>query len=85
MARRGVLRREAMPILHVLVNDKGDVLGTWQASHRAGESGPEQVMLVAGPRQKVVQVEIDDDVARLDPTALHNRIKKDHIKKGRKK
>jgi hypothetical protein len=54
-------------------------------SHRAGESGPEQVMLVAGPRQKVVQVEIDDDVARLDPTALHNRIKKDHIKKGRKK
>ena len=57
-----------MPTMHVLLDDSGHVLGT--AEHRAGSGDAPSATLVARPGQKVVEVNVSDDEARLDAPAL---------------
>jgi hypothetical protein len=69
-----------MPILKVLIDEKDDVIGTAQADADArGPGAPAGVSLVARPGQRVIEVTVDERVARLDAENLHARIKADHL------
>ncbi|MGA8680363.1 MAG: hypothetical protein WB592_07760 [Acidimicrobiales bacterium] len=70
-----------MPKLHVLVSEQGDVLGTVQESvgAAAGAGAPAGVGFRAGPGQRVVELDVDEATARLDPEALHSKIKSEHL------
>ena len=70
-----------MSILKVLINKKGEVVGT--ARTDAGTSGtaaPQIVTLVARPGQRLIEIDVDDKTASLAPDALHAAIKAKHIK-----
>ena len=70
-----------MPILKVLVNQKGEVIGTERPDVGASGSGaPMSVTLVARPGQRVVQINVDDDMVSLQPNELHRAIKSKHGK-----
>jgi hypothetical protein len=68
-----------MPKLSVLVSKQGDVLGTFQESGDGYGTGAPVARLQPGPDQRVVEVEIDEATARLDPDKLHKRIKAKHL------
>ena len=63
-----------MATLHVLVDDKGNVVGTALAGS-SGTGAPSSSGFLAGPGQRMVQVTIDDKVASLDAAALHETVK----------
>jgi hypothetical protein len=65
-----------MPVLKVLINAKGEVVGT--ARTDVGGSGigaPQRATVVARPGQQLVEVTVSHKVANLDPGALHAAIK----------
>lgn len=76
-----------MPILKVLINEKGEVVGTARpdagsavATARPdvggqGAGAPQSVTLVARQGQRVIELNIDDKMASLEPEALHAAVK----------
>jgi hypothetical protein len=74
-----------MPLLQVLVNEKGAVVGTARLDIRAGGTGPDRVTLVAGPGQRLLEIEVNDRLTGLAPDALHAAIRKEHLKARPKK
>lgn len=75
-----------MPILKVLVNEKGDVVGTARPDVvGSGTAAPQHVTLVARPGQRLVEVNVDDKDASLEPAALHAAIKARHLRTPKKK
>ena len=70
-----------MPILKILINQKGEVVGTARPNIAgSGAAAPQSVTLVARPGQRLIEVNVDDNVASLDPAALHKAIKVKHGK-----
>ena len=69
-----------MPTLSVLVNGNNDVLGTLRQGANGGHGGPATIGFQAGPGERVVEVNVDDATAQLEPEALHAKIKADHIR-----
>jgi hypothetical protein len=68
-----------MPKLSVLVSKQGEVLGTFQESSGGEGAGAPVARFEAGPDQRVVEVELDEATARLDPEKLHKKIKAKHL------
>jgi len=66
-----------MPVLQVLIDENGDVLGTARVDIPvdAGSGAPVRASIVAGAGQRVVQVTVDDEVASYEPEALHMAIR----------
>jgi hypothetical protein len=69
-----------MPKLSVLVSAQNEILGTFQGDSSGGANAPAQMGFQAAPGQRVVEIEVDDATAHLDPEALHNKIKADHLR-----
>jgi hypothetical protein len=70
-----------MPVLKVLLDENGKVVGTAQASAAgSGPNGPEQASPVARPGQRLVEITVDDKTAALDPVRLHNAIQEMNLK-----
>jgi hypothetical protein len=63
-----------MAIMHVLLDEKGTILGTALAQ-ASGKGAPSSSGFLARKGQRVVQVTIDDKVASLDAAALHKTVK----------
>jgi hypothetical protein len=69
-----------MPKLQVVVNDQGDVLGTLVVEGAAsGKGAPDTFGILERPGQRVIEVDVDDDMAGLAPEALHAQIKAKHV------
>ena len=69
-----------MPILWVLANDQGDVLGTAPAPMQGqGAAAPGRISLAPQPGQKIIQVEVDEDVLSLDALTLHEYVKAKYL------
>jgi len=64
-----------MPVLQVLTDASGNVIGTAAVVAASGSNPPASAQLVAGPGQKLTQLTIDDKTASLDATALHAALK----------
>jgi ribosomal protein L16/L10AE len=70
-----------MTKLQVIVNAENDVLGTLVVDTPAkGSGGPERFGAIAGPGQRLVEIEVDDSLSALDPDALHAQIKTEHLR-----
>jgi hypothetical protein len=70
-----------MPVLKVLLNEEGDVIGSAHAnSPSQGSYGPQFATMVARPNQRIVEITVDDAVANLDPETLHKTIKANHLR-----
>ena len=70
-----------MPLLKILVNKNGDVIGTSRVdSNMSGNDAPKQTTMVAGPGQRVIEIEVDEKTLSLDAGALHKAIKTKHLK-----
>jgi hypothetical protein len=69
-----------MPKLHILVDEKGDVLGTLRAEEAGGGLGAPSAGFRARPGQRLVEVHVDESVAGLEPAELHKRLKAQHLK-----
>jgi hypothetical protein len=72
-----------MPILTVLANDQGDVVGT-ATTHSQGQGTglPGQISLVARPGQLVIKIEVSEEVLNLDPPKLHEFIQVNYLRPG---
>jgi hypothetical protein len=69
-----------MPLLKVLLNEKGEVVGTARSDAAAsGKGAPHRVTLVARAGQRLVEVKVADETAALDAAALHAAIKAKHL------
>jgi len=69
-----------MRTLKVLLNEKGEVVGTAQPDARGrGTHVPGQIMLMARPGQRVMEVAVDDDMVSLEPSALHEAIRAKYL------
>jgi len=65
-----------MPVLQVLLDANGSVIGTaLTGGAGAGTNPPVSATLVAGPGQRVTQLTVDDKTFNLDATALHLALK----------
>jgi len=64
-----------MPVLQVLLDASGNILGTMTAVAASGSNPPASAQLVAGPGQRLTQVTLDDKTAALDAAALHTALK----------
>ena len=71
-----------MPVLQVLMDEKGDVLGTARVDTPtiAGSGAPVRASVVAGAGQRVIEVTVDDEVAAYEPEALHRAIRSQQAK-----
>jgi ribosomal protein L16/L10AE len=70
-----------MPILKVLINNKGEVVGTARTDRAgSGTGAPQSATMVARPDQRLIEVAVEDKVASLDPAALHATIKMNFLK-----
>jgi len=70
-----------MPVLKVLLDENGEIVGTAHvAAAGSGARGPDHVVLVARPGQRVVEITIDDKTAALDAENLHQEIKALHVR-----
>jgi len=70
-----------VPFLTVLANDQGDVVGTARAE--IGGSGiglPGQTRVIARPGQRIIEIEVGEEVLNLDPLALHEFIKANYLR-----
>ena len=82
VARRRLLRG-IMPILTVLANDQGEVVGTaTKQSQGRGTGLPGQISLVARPGQQVIEIEVSEEVLNLDPQRLHEFIQVNYLRPG---
>jgi hypothetical protein len=72
-----------MPALKVLLDAKGKIVGTAEVDARPNGDGP-QATLVAGKGQRLVEVTVPTEVARLDATALHKAVAAKHLPKPKK-
>jgi hypothetical protein len=63
-----------MRLLHVLVDDSGTVLGTADTETTSNDGAP-TAHLVAGPGQRIVDVQMDDDMAGLAPDDMHEALR----------
>ncbi len=70
-----------MPVLQVIIDESGEIVGTAQVT-TGGTGGPERLSVVAGPGQRVIDVNIADELTGLEPAALHAAIKKEHLARG---
>jgi hypothetical protein len=68
-----------MPKISVLVSAQNEVLGTFTEASSHGAGAPSQIGFQTGPGQRMVEVNVDDATAQLDPEALHNKIKTDYL------
>jgi len=74
-----------MPVLKVLLDSRGKIVGTARTDFAAtGKNGPESSTLVARRGQRLIEVTISDDIARLEPSALHAAIKKKRLSREKK-
>jgi hypothetical protein len=72
-----------MPILKVLLNDKGDVVGTMRPDAAvSGTGGPQHVTVVARSGQRLIEMDVDNSIASLAPAALHAAVKSKHARAG---
>ncbi len=70
-----------MPVLQVLIDEHGDVVGTAHAhANGSGAGHPDRVTLVARPGQRLQQVTVEDADAGLPPNELHARIKSKYLR-----
>jgi hypothetical protein len=71
-----------MPLLQVLMDENGEVLGTARVdeSAGAGPDAPLRASMVAGAGQRIVEVTVDDDVVAYEPEALHRAIRSQQAK-----
>lgn len=70
-----------MPILKVLLNQKGEVVGTADPAVAAtGTAAPTSVTVVPRPGQRLIEVNVDESVAALDPAKLHVALKSKYVK-----
>ena len=61
-----------MPILKVLLNEKGKVAGTARLDVApSGPGAPQGAMLVARRGERAVEVEVDDQTVSMHPEELH--------------
>jgi len=66
-----------MAVLKVLLNEKGKVVGTARPHIVAGGPGaPQSATLVARRGQRLIDVEVDEKIASLEPEALHAALSK---------
>lgn len=71
-----------MPVLQVLIDEHGNIVGTAHAhANGSGAGHPDRVTLVARPGQRLEQVTVEDADASLAPDALHARIKSKYLKR----
>jgi hypothetical protein len=69
-----------MPKMHVLVSDEGAVLGTFRENGPGvGTAPPSTIGFRPGEGQKVLELDVDDQTASLEPDALHAAIKANHL------
>jgi hypothetical protein len=76
----GVRKEKGMPKLSVLVGKKGEVLGTFRGTSGSAGTGAPVARFRASAGQKVIEVELDEATARLEPEELHKTIKAKHLK-----
>jgi hypothetical protein len=70
-----------MPFLTVLSNEQWDVIGTARTQMEGHGTGPPgRTSVVARPGQRVIEIEVGDDVLNLDPSTLHEFIKVNHLR-----
>jgi hypothetical protein len=75
-----------MATLKVLLNEKGKVVGTARPQTAAsGPGAPQSATLVARPGQRVIDLDVDEKVASLDPGALHAAIDAKYARTGKTK
>jgi hypothetical protein len=69
-----------MPKVQVVLSDQGDVLGTLVVEGAAsGDGAPDRFGILERAGQRVIEVELGDDLAGLAPEALHAEIKANHV------
>lgn len=68
-----------MAVLNVLINAKGEVLGTTRDDDSAAKDAP-RATLVAGKGQRVVTLTVEDKALRSEPATLHKLLKKEHAR-----
>ncbi|MFJ3670565.1 hypothetical protein ACIPSE_29320 [Streptomyces sp. NPDC090106] len=69
-----------MTRLKVLIDTAGAVLGTVREDGASGEGdGPVKGAFVAGPGQRIVTVDVDDDIVEGPPATLYSHIRNTHI------
>jgi len=64
-----------MPLLNVLIDASGNVIGTAAVVAASGSNPPVSATLVAGTGQRLTQLTIDDKTAALEAGALHTALK----------
>lgn len=64
-----------MPVIQVLLDASGNILGTLTVVPASGSNPPASATLVASSGQRLTQLTIDDKTASLDPVALHAALK----------
>jgi hypothetical protein len=70
-----------MPFLTVLANDQGEVIGTATTHIQGrGPNMPGRMSVVARSGQQVIEIEVGEDVLGLEPSALHEFIKRNYLR-----
>jgi hypothetical protein len=74
-----------MAILKVLLNQKGNIVGTARTDAAGtGKDAPQSATLVARPGQRIIEIDVDDAMASLDPAALHSSVAARYLKPRKK-
>jgi hypothetical protein len=74
-----------MPFLTVLANDQGEVIGTATTQIQGrGPDMPGRMSVVARPGQQVIEIEVGEEVLSLEPSALHEFIKRNYLRPAAK-
>jgi hypothetical protein len=74
-----------MPFLTVLANDQGEVIGTATTQIQGrGPNMPGRMSVVARPGQEVIEIEVGEEVLSLEPSALHEFIKRNYLRPAAK-
>jgi hypothetical protein len=70
-----------MPLLTVLANDRGEVIGTATTQIQGrGPNMPGRMSVVARPGQQVIEIEVGEEVLSLEPSALHEFITRNYLR-----
>lgn len=66
-----------MPMLQVLMDKSGKILGTARVDipADAGPDAPARASMVARAGQRVIELNVEDEVVGLEPEALHEAIR----------
>ena len=68
-----------MPVLEVLLDSAGHVVGTATVTTTPIAGGPVNARMTARPGQRLVTVTVDDKVAALDAKRLHEALVDQHL------